>query len=186
MYKTIHALQKTTRNGTRRHVIWLSLPGCLMGGPAEGSRSPNYPTNTAKYKIIQSEKVSALCCNGSTFTRQVRDPGSTPGGARGVGSHRPQRKQRGRHQKKTLSAEGKIIRRSPRDGGKKASKVLGFDMNFNSEKTEVRGRSVNNRSQAEDVSLGIKAQYSSQWVNSEGDIEKAVRAIVGIAQAHYK
>ncbi|KAG8240870.1 hypothetical protein J6590_100196, partial [Homalodisca vitripennis] len=36
---------------------------------------------TAKYKIIESEKVSALWCNGSTFTRQVRDPGSSPGGA---------------------------------------------------------------------------------------------------------
>ncbi|KAG8293751.1 hypothetical protein J6590_010737 [Homalodisca vitripennis] len=34
-----------------------------------------------KYKIIESEKVSALWCNGSTFTRQVRDPGLTPGGA---------------------------------------------------------------------------------------------------------
>ncbi|KAG8289921.1 hypothetical protein J6590_094652 [Homalodisca vitripennis] len=40
-----------------------------------------YVTDTAKYKIIESEKVSALWCNGSTFTRQVRDPGSTPGGA---------------------------------------------------------------------------------------------------------
>ncbi|KAG8306004.1 hypothetical protein J6590_056680 [Homalodisca vitripennis] len=39
--------------------------------------------DTAKYKIIESEKVSALWCNGSTFTRQVRDPGSTPGGAKG-------------------------------------------------------------------------------------------------------
>ncbi|KAG8287460.1 hypothetical protein J6590_037719 [Homalodisca vitripennis] len=37
--------------------------------------------DTAKYKIIESEKVSALWCNGSTFTWQVRDPGSTPGGA---------------------------------------------------------------------------------------------------------
>ncbi|KAG8286256.1 hypothetical protein J6590_063930 [Homalodisca vitripennis] len=36
--------------------------------------------DTAKYKIIESEKVSALWSNGSTFTRQVRDPGSTPGG----------------------------------------------------------------------------------------------------------
>ncbi|KAG8244026.1 hypothetical protein J6590_031027 [Homalodisca vitripennis] len=38
--------------------------------------------DTAKYKIIESEKASALWFNGSTFTRQVRDPGSTPGGAR--------------------------------------------------------------------------------------------------------
>ncbi|KAG8268885.1 hypothetical protein J6590_014453 [Homalodisca vitripennis] len=38
-------------------------------------------TDTAKYKIIESEKVSTLWCNGSTFTQQVRDPGSTPGGA---------------------------------------------------------------------------------------------------------
>ncbi|KAG8273356.1 hypothetical protein J6590_023868 [Homalodisca vitripennis] len=38
----------------------------------------NY-NDTATYKIIESEKVSALWCNGSTFTRQVRDPGSTPG-----------------------------------------------------------------------------------------------------------
>ncbi|KAG8321562.1 hypothetical protein J6590_044393 [Homalodisca vitripennis] len=35
---------------------------------------------TAKYKIIESQKVRALWCNGSTFTRQVRDPGLSPGG----------------------------------------------------------------------------------------------------------
>ncbi|KAG8278606.1 hypothetical protein J6590_016868 [Homalodisca vitripennis] len=38
-------------------------------------------TDTAKYQIIESEKVSALWGNGSTFILQVRDPGSTPGGA---------------------------------------------------------------------------------------------------------
>ncbi|KAG8244762.1 hypothetical protein J6590_015300 [Homalodisca vitripennis] len=44
--------------------------------------------NTAKYKIIESEKVSALWCNGTTFTRQVRDSGSTPGGANALHSTR--------------------------------------------------------------------------------------------------
>ncbi|KAG8326191.1 hypothetical protein J6590_048602 [Homalodisca vitripennis] len=102
---------------------------------------------------IQSISVRVFCSRMSMCARNSmlswKHVKTFRRGGGGVGSHRPQRKQRGRHQKKTLSAEGKIIRRSPRDGGKKASKVLGFDMNFNSEKTEVRGRSVNNRSQAE-------------------------------------
>ncbi|KAG8334803.1 hypothetical protein J6590_082480 [Homalodisca vitripennis] len=55
--------------------------GLTITEPSPHRHSADSRVDTAKYKIIESEKVSALWCNGSTFTRQVRDPGSTPGGA---------------------------------------------------------------------------------------------------------
>ncbi|KAG8248135.1 hypothetical protein J6590_046355 [Homalodisca vitripennis] len=41
-----------------------------------------YHYTTEPSLLYIKEKVKALWCNGSTFTRQVRDPGSSPGGAR--------------------------------------------------------------------------------------------------------
>ncbi|KAG8305512.1 hyaluronan metabolic process [Homalodisca vitripennis] len=71
------SLDKTEeRNQTKEKALNLALQFVYLNA---------YVTDTAKYKIIESEKVSALWCNGSTFTRQVRDPGSTPGGASSCG-----------------------------------------------------------------------------------------------------